>query len=123
MRRRGSALFDRSAPPLIALPVLRSSCGGWTGHFSPCCDGEKDAATDGFANRQSCRKCAVIAASPLLPVLGAENVEPAIEFLYRDWLPASGEDLRDFPLYCQRVSFVPMVLEYEAITDIFLPLV
>jgi AraC family transcriptional regulator len=62
-------------------------------------------------------RCAV------LRVIGAENVEPAIEFLYRDWLPASGEDLRDFPLYCQRVSFVPMVPEHEAITDIFLPLV
>jgi AraC family transcriptional regulator len=38
-------------------------------------------------------------------------------------LPASGEALPDFPLYCQRVSFVPMVAEHEAITDIFLPLV
>lgn len=62
-------------------------------------------------------RCAVLRA------IGAENVEPAIEFLYRDWLPASGEALRDFPLYCQRVSFVPMVAEHEAITDIFLPLV
>jgi AraC family transcriptional regulator len=62
-------------------------------------------------------RCAVLRA------IGAENVEPAIEFLYRDWLPASGEELRDFPLYCQRVSFVPMVAEHEAITDIFMPLV
>lgn len=62
-------------------------------------------------------RCAVLRA------IGAENVEPAIEFLYRDWLPASGEALRDFPLYCQRVSIVPMVAEHEAITDIFLPLV
>lgn len=61
-------------------------------------------------------RCAV------LRVAGAENVEAAIEFLYRDWLPASGEDLRDFPLYCQRVSFMPMVPEHEAIADIFLPL-
>lgn len=62
-------------------------------------------------------RCAVLRA------IGAGNVEPAIEFLYCDWLPASGEDLRDFPLYCQRVSFVPIVPEHEAITDIFLPLV
>lgn len=62
-------------------------------------------------------RCAV------LRVIGAENVEPAIEFLYRDWLPQSGEEPRDIPLYCQRVSFVPIVPEYEAITDIFLPLV
>ena len=59
----------------------------------------------------------------ILRVIGAENVEPGIEFLYRDWLPQSGEEPHDLPLYCQRVSFVPIVPEYEAITDIFLPLV
>ncbi|MCF6116999.1 AraC family transcriptional regulator [Mesorhizobium muleiense] len=62
-------------------------------------------------------RCAVLRA------IGAENVEPAIEFLYRDWLPSSGEAVLEFPLYCQRVSFVPLVPEHEAITDIFLPLV
>jgi AraC family transcriptional regulator len=61
-------------------------------------------------------RCAVLRA------IGTENVEPAIEFLYRDWLPASGETLRDYPLYCERVSVVPIVAEHEAITDIFLPL-
>ena len=30
------------------------------------------------------------------------NLEPAALYLYRDWLPASGEDMRDFPIYCQR---------------------
>ncbi|WP_419319279.1 AraC family transcriptional regulator [Caulobacter sp. ErkDOM-E] len=30
------------------------------------------------------------------------NLEPAALYLYRDWLPASGEEMRDFPLYCQR---------------------
>ena len=30
------------------------------------------------------------------------NLEPAALFLYRDWLPASGEEMRDFPIYCQR---------------------
>lgn len=47
----------------------------------------------------------------------------AITFLYRDWLPQSGEALRDFPLYLQRVQFFPDVPEHEAVTDIFLPLV
>lgn len=42
--------------------------------------------------------------------------------LYRDWLPDSGEELRDFPLYLQRVAFFPDVAENAAITDIFLPL-
>ncbi|KQW81477.1 AraC family transcriptional regulator [Devosia sp. Root413D1] len=61
-------------------------------------------------------RCAVLRA------IGSENVEPAIEFLYRDWLPSSGETLRDFPLYCERVSVVPVVAEHEVVTDIFLPL-
>jgi AraC family transcriptional regulator len=30
------------------------------------------------------------------------NLEPAALFLYRDWLPTSGEEMRDFPIYCQR---------------------
>lgn len=59
-----------------------------------------------------------------LRVLGTagEDLEPAALFLYRDWLPASGEQLRDFPLYCERVKFFPLVLAHEAVTDLFLPL-
>ena len=30
------------------------------------------------------------------------NLEPAALYLYRDWLPASGEEMRDFPIYCER---------------------
>jgi AraC family transcriptional regulator len=30
------------------------------------------------------------------------NLEPAAMYLYREWLPASGEEMRDFPIYCQR---------------------
>jgi AraC family transcriptional regulator len=46
----------------------------------------------------------------------------AVTYLYATWLPESGEQLRDFPVYCQRVTFFPDVPEHEAITDIFLPL-
>lgn len=52
----------------------------------------------------------------------SENLEPAALFLYRDWLPTSGQEPRDFPLYCQRVTFYPDVPEHEAITDLYLPL-
>ncbi len=45
-----------------------------------------------------------------------------VSFLYSQWLPQSGEELRDFPLYFQRVRFFPDVPEHEAVTDIFLPL-
>ncbi|MCK7615888.1 AraC family transcriptional regulator [Roseibium sediminicola] len=52
-----------------------------------------------------------------------EFAEAAIRSLYRDWLPQSAEEPRDFPLFIQRLSFFPDVAEHEAETDIFLPLV
>jgi AraC family transcriptional regulator len=62
-------------------------------------------------------RCAV------LRVVGnTDNLEPAALFLYRDWLPASGEEARDFPLYCQRLSLFPEVPEHEAVAELFLPL-
>jgi AraC family transcriptional regulator len=62
-------------------------------------------------------RCAV-----LRVIGGSENLEAPALFLYRDWLPASGEEARDFPLFCQRVTFYPDVAEHETITDLFLPL-
>lgn len=51
-----------------------------------------------------------------------EALGAAVSWLYAGWLPQSGEEPRDFPLYCQRVAFFPDVPEHEAITDIFLPI-
>src|SRR3981081_884777 len=62
-------------------------------------------------------RCAV------LRVVGnTDNLEPAALYLYRGWLPASGEEARDFPIYCQRLSFFPEVQEHEAVAELFLPL-
>ena len=62
-------------------------------------------------------RCAV------LRVVGhTDNLEPAALYLYREWLPASGEEVRDFPLYCQRLSLFPEVPEHEAVAELFLPL-
>jgi len=52
----------------------------------------------------------------------ADDLEAPALHLYRDWLPTSGEELRDFPLFCQRVRFPPEVAGRDAITDLFLPL-
>ncbi|MEY2883994.1 MAG: hypothetical protein RL490_1718 [Pseudomonadota bacterium] len=52
-----------------------------------------------------------------------DNLEPAASWLYGVWLPASGAELRDFPFFCQRVSFFPDVPEHLAVTDLFVPLV
>ncbi len=44
-------------------------------------------------------RCAV------LSVVGnTDNLEPAALYLYRDWLPASGKEAHNFPIYCQRLS-------------------
>ena len=51
------------------------------------------------------------------------NLEPAALYLYRDWLPASGEEARDFPIYCQRhFSFLQNAPAHEVVVELFLPL-
>lgn len=62
-------------------------------------------------------RCAV-----LRHVGGDNGLGAAIAWLYAVWLPQSGEEPRDFPLYCRRVTFLPDVPEHEAVTDIHLPL-
>ena len=42
--------------------------------------------------------------------------------LYRSWLPSSGEELRDFPLYFHYLNLLPDTPENELMTDIYLPL-
>ena len=51
-----------------------------------------------------------------------DGLGEAASYLYSDWLPRSGEEPREFPLFCQRVRFFPDVPEHEAVTDLFLPL-
>lgn len=62
-------------------------------------------------------RCAV------LRVVGhTHNLEPAALFLCRDWLPASGEEPAGFPMYCQRLRFLPEGPEHETVAELFLPL-
>jgi AraC family transcriptional regulator len=46
----------------------------------------------------------------------------AVHYLYAEWLPQSGEEPRDYPLFLQRVKFFPDVPEHQTVVDIFLPL-
>ena len=46
----------------------------------------------------------------------------AVSALYRQWLPESGEQPRDFPLFVERVNLHHQVPEQELISDIYLPL-
>ena len=62
-------------------------------------------------------RCAV------LRLIGSDDaLGEAIHYLRAEWLPGSGEQRREFPVYLQRVRFFPEVPESEAVTDVFLPL-
>ena len=43
-------------------------------------------------------------------------------YLYREWLPKSGEDLRDFPIFFHYLNLIPETPEHDLVTDIHLPL-
>ena len=56
----------------------------------------------------------------MLRVVGnTDNLEPAALYLYRDWLPAGGEEVGDFPIYCQLSS----VLQFSPIMGFEISLV
>jgi AraC family transcriptional regulator len=89
-------------------------------HYDLCAATEKEIAENSFGvigKRIPAGRCAV------LRHVGSDDMLAGIvSYLYAEWLPQSGAELRDFPLYYQRVSFFPDVPENAAITDVFLPL-
>jgi AraC family transcriptional regulator len=62
-------------------------------------------------------KCAVIRHKGSL-----DNVDTSIYAFYREWLPQSGEEIRDFPCFFQYINFIHEVDECDLITDIYFPL-
>jgi AraC family transcriptional regulator len=54
--------------------------------------------------------------------LGSRERVTAALYLYDVWLPASGESLRDFPVFFHYVNVGPHVEIQEMITDVYLPL-
>ncbi len=55
--------------------------------------------------------------------LGSHDAMDAkIHFLYGQWLPESGHELKDAPLFFHYINLFPDVAEHELITDIYLPL-
>jgi AraC family transcriptional regulator len=51
-----------------------------------------------------------------------ERLGESIYFLYRDWLPGSGEELRDARLFFHYLNLRSEVADHELMTDIYLPL-
>ena len=85
-------------------------CGELTGSLSP--------NTAGVIEKVIPRGRCVVARH----VGSTDALGPSVRALYADWLPQSGERLRDFPLFFHYVSRMPAVLEHEQVTDIYLPL-
>jgi AraC family transcriptional regulator len=51
-----------------------------------------------------------------------DDMSPSVYYLYREWLPRSGEALRDFPLYFHYVNLRQNTPEHELLTDVYLPI-
>ena len=51
-----------------------------------------------------------------------DNIGEAAYYLYRNWLPGSGEELRDFPLFFHYLNLGSDTPEHELRTDVYLPL-
>ncbi|WP_226648575.1 AraC family transcriptional regulator [Microbulbifer variabilis] len=51
-----------------------------------------------------------------------DSIGTAVRYLYFQWLDSSDFTLREFPMFFERVKFLPEVSESEMITDIFLPI-
>ncbi|HKJ84305.1 MAG TPA: GyrI-like domain-containing protein [Mariprofundaceae bacterium] len=51
-----------------------------------------------------------------------ERIDEKVYYLYRDWLPASGKELRDANLFFHYLNLRTEVADYELMTDIYLPL-
>lgn len=143
-RRRIALLMHRGAPAMLGdslrrfiawrrahgLPPSRSAT------FNLLYDDPDDVAADEWRFGLACEchepfapadgmtmaeleggRCAV-----LRHVGGDATLAAGIDFLYRDWLPRSGETPRDHPLWLQRLSFFPDVPEAQAVSEIWLPL-
>ena len=114
-RRRNALSPDVSATFNVVYRHETDDC-----HYELCAATERDVPANDvgvIAKVIPGGRCA------LLRHVGSEDTLPAsIDYLYAQWLPESGEELRDFPLYFQRVRMFPDAPEHEAVTDIFLPL-
>ena len=51
-----------------------------------------------------------------------DRIGESAYYLYREWLPGSDEELRDFPLFFHYLNLLPETAEADLVTDIYLPL-
>jgi AraC family transcriptional regulator len=51
-----------------------------------------------------------------------DHIAGSVYYLYREWLPKSGEELRGFPIYFHYLNLKSDTPEHELLTDVHLPL-
>lgn len=51
-----------------------------------------------------------------------ETISDTVYFMYKNWLPQSNEQLRDFPCYFEYLNLIHEVEEADLLTKIYLPL-
>jgi len=62
-------------------------------------------------------RCAVVRHSG-----SRDRIGESVYYLFREWLPKSSEELRDFPVYFHYLNLDHDTPEHEHLTDIYLPL-
>ena len=88
--------------------------------FDLCCsiDEEIEKNSHGVVNKViPTGKCAVVR-----HIGSDDTIGLAVQYLYSEWLNNSDFEIRDFPIFFERVSFFPEVSENEMITDVYLPI-
>ena len=118
--RRENRLPPSAAATYNLLYADPDDCAAADYRFDLCAAFDGDIA----ANRQGVRAALIPAGRcARLRHIGSDDALAGIaRWLYAEWLPASGEQPRDFPLFLQRVRFSPEVAETDAVSDLFLPL-
>ena len=88
--------------------------------FDVCCsiDNLVEKNSYGIVNKViPAGKCAVVR-----HIGSDDSISLAVNYLYSEWLNNSSFEVRDFPIFFERVSFFPEVPENEMITDVYLPI-
>lgn len=55
--------------------------------------------------------------------IGSRNNVSAAQYLYKHWLPESGEKCDKFPVFFHYVNVGPEIKEKDMITDVYLPII
>ena len=88
--------------------------------FDLCCSisNKIDEDDSGILNKRiAAGRCAVITH------IGSDDaIGTVVDYLYSQWLESSEYELRDFPIFFERVSFFPEVPENEMVTKVYLPI-